>query len=73
MTIVAYNPDFPDLFDTARVLVHLNDLNDETPRFDRPMYSISIREKWRKLPRLLARLHATDLDWAENGTVNYSI
>lgn len=73
LTIVAYNPDSPDLFDTARVLVHLNDLNDQTPRFDRPVYSISIREKWKKLPRLLGRLQARDTDNGENGTVIYSI
>lgn len=70
---MAYNPDSPDLFDTTRVLVHLNDLNDQTPRFERQIYSVSIREKWKKLPRLLGRLQARDLDNGENGTVMYSI
>lgn len=74
LTIMAFSPSRPtDSFDTTEVVVYLNDLNDQIPRFDSSLYQINIREKWTKLPRLIGRIHARDDDLDENGTVNYYI
>lgn len=49
ITVDAYNPGRQDLFDTARVFIYLNDLNDQTPRFDSSIYHVRkfyLQKRW---------------------------
>ena len=59
-------------FDLCQVVIKLNDMNDNAPKFDKQVYTINLREK-SYVPRLLANLNAVDLDLHENGTVRYLI
>jgi hypothetical protein len=41
ITVVVYNPSAPiEMKDTAVVVIRLNDLNDNTPKFERSMYQV---------------------------------
>lgn len=73
LTILAYNPSKPEFFDTTKVVIWLNDLNDEIPRFVDSIQRANVREKLVSLPRFLAKVHAIDNDLGPNGTVEYFI
>jgi hypothetical protein len=60
-------------YDISNVIISLNDLNDNVPRFGKEIYNIAIREKLNFLPRSLVTLKALDFDLFENGTVRYRI
>jgi len=72
LTIMAYNNDGIK-YDISNVIISLNDLNDNVPRFGKEIYNIAIREKLNFLPRSLVTLKALDFDSFENGTVRYRI
>jgi hypothetical protein len=72
LTIMAYNIDGIQK-DICHVIVSLNDLNDNTPKFKKSVYNVAIREKTSILPRSIANLNAIDFDLAENGTIRYKI
>ena len=73
ITIIAYNPNKPEMKDTTNVLIKLNDLNDQVPTFERSIFQVYIREKISKLPHLLMNMTAVDNDLKENGTITYEI
>ncbi len=72
LTIMAYNNDGIK-YDISNVIVNLNDLNDNIPRFRKEIYNVAIREKFNLLPRSLITLKAVDFDLFENGTIRYRI
>ena len=74
LTVVAFNQDMssPDMIDTCHVLVRVNDLNDNWPKFERSPYIVNLKEK-STFPRALLRLAATDLDSGSNGFIRFSI
>ena len=72
VTIMAYNMDGIQN-DISHLILTLNDVNDNSPKFRKSIYNIAIREKVNNLPRTLINLKALDLDLAENGTVRYRI
>jgi protocadherin Fat 4 len=46
VTVIAYNPSAPiEMRDTAVVIIKLNDLNDNVPKFERSMYQVSSQKK----------------------------
>ncbi|CAF0762269.1 unnamed protein product [Brachionus calyciflorus] len=77
LTVVASNIGKPEFFDSTKVVIILNDINDETPRFDEETLTlrtrVNVREKIINLPKFLSKVHAVDNDLGENGTVNYFI
>jgi hypothetical protein len=73
ISIVAYNPSISSMQDTAVITIKLNDLNDNTPKFDRTMYQVYVREKLRDMPYLMMKLAAADNDLGRNGTVMYEL
>ncbi|MEE6478704.1 hypothetical protein FKM82_011970 [Ascaphus truei] len=70
LTLTAFDGGKPRLSGTAQLLITVQDVNDNAPTFDRPVYEISVLENSQK-GTLVIQLNATDLDQGENGEVMY--
>ncbi|OQR71487.1 cadherin-related tumor suppressor-like [Tropilaelaps mercedesae] len=62
----------PRLSATARVLVHIDDENDNAPAFTKPIYKASLSEAT-PLRAQVARVSATDPDAGANGLIHYAL
>ena len=56
----------------AQITLHLIDVNDNAPVFDRPEYSVDVKEDTLPLATILT-VHATDTDTGDFGAVTYSL
>lgn len=72
LKVMAADKGSPTLRSVVMVSVKINDLNDNSPQFEKSAYSISIAENTGVSARLLA-VKATDEDEGENGRVTYEI
>ena len=59
-------------FDTAYIFIDVLDLNDNTPMFDRGLYSVAVSEN-APVNFIIATVTATDADSSSNGVVTYNI
>ncbi|XP_060583345.1 protocadherin-11 X-linked-like [Ruditapes philippinarum] len=57
---------------TLKVVVHVLDINDNTPEFTKTVYNVSIKENLAVMETVLT-LQANDSDLGENGRVTYRI
>ncbi|XP_070553228.1 protocadherin Fat 1-like isoform X2 [Ptychodera flava] len=64
----------PPMTSTARVIVSIDDLNDENPKFTDIMYSMSVPARERTSDReAIFRVFASDADKGENAELSYFI
>ncbi|XP_033010119.1 protocadherin beta-16-like isoform X1 [Lacerta agilis] len=72
ITITATDRGSPILTSTRILHVHISDVNDNPPVFEKPFYEMHLREN--NIPGLLINsVHAVDLDTAQNAKVTYSL
>ncbi|XP_028594031.2 protocadherin beta-16-like isoform X1 [Podarcis muralis] len=72
ITITATDRGSPRLTSTRILHVHISDVNDNPPVFEKPFYEMQLREN--NIPGLLINsVHAVDLDTAQNAKVTYSL
>jgi len=72
LTLVAVDAGTPPLTGTLDVQVHVTDVDDNSPVFDRPLYRALVPEDARTGSRILT-VHAADADVGDNGAVVYSL
>ena len=72
LTILAIDFGVPSLTGTTQVIIHLLDLNEFPPVFDRETYTGSIAENTPPLTPVLT-INTSDLDYRENATAMYSL
>ncbi|CAO4371486.1 unnamed protein product [Caenorhabditis nigoni] len=78
--IEAKDSGFPSLSATSRILIHVEDVNDNAPEFDQPSYYVNIKEDTQIGVKIL-RIQATDADlnsllqysWDSEGMVPFRI
>ncbi|CAD5125874.1 unnamed protein product [Dimorphilus gyrociliatus] len=71
VTITATDSGTPTLRTKKTIILHITDSNDNTPKFDKDIYSIVISESLPPGSSVL-HLHATDLDEGDNALLRYS-
>ena len=71
LEIRAYDLGIPQQSTVTRITVVLLDLNDNSPRFEKPLYTASVSEN--KLVPSFETVAANDLDDGKNGEVMYEI
>ncbi|XP_062986134.1 protocadherin beta-16-like isoform X5 [Elgaria multicarinata webbii] len=72
ITITAIDRGSPRLTSTRMIDVHISDVNDNPPVFQKPLHEMQIREN--NIPGLLiGSVHAVDLDMEQNAKVTYSL
>ena len=57
---------------TVELLIHLTDVNDNAPKFEKEFYEISVDESLPKDSQILP-LNALDVDAGRNGRLTYTI
>lgn len=72
LVIVARDPSNSDFNNTASVIIHILDVNDNAPQFDMTLYNFSVAEH-SSMGTLVGIVSATDDDIGVNGQVAYSI
>ncbi|CAJ0943891.1 unnamed protein product [Ranitomeya imitator] len=70
LTLTAYDGGKPRLSGTTRIVVTVEDFNDNAPVFVQPFYQCSVNENAVK-GTLVFKLNATDLDEGRNGEILY--
>ncbi|XP_073424160.1 protocadherin alpha-10-like [Dendrobates tinctorius] len=70
LTLTAYDGGKPRQSGTTRIVVTVEDFNDNAPVFDQPFYQCSVNENAIK-GTLVFKLNATDLDEGRNGEILY--
>ncbi|XP_075131522.1 protocadherin alpha-13-like [Leptodactylus fuscus] len=70
LTLTAYDGGKPRLSGTARIVITVEDFNDNAPVFDQPFYQCSVNEN-ALTGTLVFKLNATDLDEGRNGEILY--
>ncbi|CAN2390138.1 homophilic cell adhesion via plasma membrane adhesion molecules [Pristimantis euphronides] len=70
LTLTAYDGGKPRLSGTTRIIVNVEDFNDNAPVFDQPFYQCSVNENAAE-GTLVFKLNATDLDEGRNGEILY--
>ncbi|XP_073424167.1 protocadherin alpha-4-like isoform X6 [Dendrobates tinctorius] len=70
LSLTAYDGGKPRLSGTTRIVVTVEDFNDNAPVFDQPFYQCSVNENAIK-GTLVFKLNATDLDEGRNGEILY--
>ncbi|XP_062985766.1 protocadherin beta-16-like [Elgaria multicarinata webbii] len=72
ITITAIDRGSPRLTSTKMIDVHISDVNDNPPVFQKPFYEMQIQEN--NIPgMLIGSVHAVDLDMEQNAKVTYSL
>ncbi|XP_062985767.1 protocadherin beta-16-like [Elgaria multicarinata webbii] len=72
ITITAIDWGSPRLTSTKMINIHISDVNDNPPVFQKPLHEMQIREN--NIPGLLiGSVHAVDLDMEQNAKVTYSL
>ena len=72
LTVIATDNAFAPLTGSATLLIHVLDINEVPPTFDRSYYNVSVLED-QALDQTLINITATDTDFGENATILYSI
>ncbi|XP_073424166.1 protocadherin alpha-3-like isoform X5 [Dendrobates tinctorius] len=70
LSLTAYDGGKPRLSGTTRIVVTVEDFNDNAPLFDQPFYQCSVNENAVE-GTLVFKLNATDLDAGKNGEIQY--
>ncbi|XP_073505759.1 protocadherin alpha-3-like isoform X15 [Phyllobates terribilis] len=70
LSLTAYDGGKPRLSGTTRIVVTVEDFNDNAPVFDQPFYQCSVNENAVE-GTLVFKLNATDLDVGKNGEILY--
>ncbi|XP_069619847.1 protocadherin alpha-3-like isoform X9 [Ranitomeya imitator] len=70
LSLTAYDGGKPRLSGTTRIVVTVEDFNDNAPVFDQPFYQCSVNENAVE-GTLVFKLNATDLDVGKNGDILY--
>ncbi|GFN82524.1 protocadherin-11 x-linked [Plakobranchus ocellatus] len=68
--VYAYDLAMPPRTSTASVVIAIEDLNDEWPKFDSSSYHFHISEA-AEIGTVVGKFHATDLDLGKGGRVEY--
>ncbi|GFS04974.1 protocadherin-11 X-linked [Elysia marginata] len=68
--VYAFDMAVPPRTATASVVVTVEDLNDEWPKFDKSSYHFQISES-AEVNKLVGKIHASDLDLGKGGVVEY--
>ncbi|XP_059918648.1 protocadherin alpha-C2-like [Gadus macrocephalus] len=71
LVLSAVDGGTPTRSGTASVIVHVLDINDNTPTFDKEEYNIKVMEN-SPIGSLVVQLNATDLDEGSNADIKYS-
>nr|XP_034825226.1 fat-like cadherin-related tumor suppressor homolog [Maniola hyperantus] len=71
LTAHAQDRERADWACSSELDVRLDDVNDNAPRFSAALYSVTLPED-AELGTLVAKVHATDADLGDNGSVRYS-
>uniref|UniRef100_A0A3Q3LY99 Cadherin domain-containing protein n=1 Tax=Labrus bergylta TaxID=56723 RepID=A0A3Q3LY99_9LABR len=71
LILTAVDGGVPVRSGTANIIVHVQDTNDNPPRFDKQTYTINMTEN-SPLGTLVMKLNATDLDEGLNSEIVYS-
>ncbi|CAJ0943901.1 unnamed protein product [Ranitomeya imitator] len=72
LTLTAYDGGKPRLSGTTRIVVTVEDVNDNAPVFDQPFYQCSVNENAVE-GTLVFKLNATDLDLGRNREISYEL
>ncbi|OCT87895.1 hypothetical protein XELAEV_18021598mg [Xenopus laevis] len=70
LTLTAFDGGNPKRSGSTRLIINVEDVNDNPPIFNQSIYQCSITENAPK-GTLVARLIATDLDMGKNGEISY--
>ncbi|XP_077122262.1 protocadherin alpha-3-like isoform X7 [Ranitomeya variabilis] len=70
LSLTAYDGGKPRLSGTTRIVITVEDFNDNAPLFDQPFYQCSVNENAVE-GTLVFKLNATDLDVGKNGEILY--
>ncbi|XP_068133894.1 protocadherin alpha-5-like isoform X15 [Hyperolius riggenbachi] len=70
LTLTAYDGGKPRLSGATKIIIHVEDVNDNAPSFDQPFYQCSVTENAPK-GSLVFKLNATDLDQGKNAEIVY--
>ena len=71
MTLVAYDGGMPARSGSLNIKITVLDANDNSPKFDRLLYEVTVAEDARPLTTII-KVHATDPDQGLNGQIVYS-
>ena len=71
MVLVAYDGGVPVRSGSLRITITVLDANDNSPKFDRLLYEVSVVEDAAPLTTII-KVHATDIDEGLNGEIMYS-
>uniref|UniRef100_A0A8C9XJW1 Cadherin domain-containing protein n=1 Tax=Sander lucioperca TaxID=283035 RepID=A0A8C9XJW1_SANLU len=71
VTISATDEGSPPLFNTSVIIVHVSDVNDNSPRFSEPVVNVYVQEN-SNVGVIIKTLSASDADIDKNGQVRYS-
>ncbi|XP_059919759.1 protocadherin alpha-C2-like [Gadus macrocephalus] len=71
LVLSAVDGGTPTRSGTASVIVHVLDINDNTPTFDKEEYDLKVMEN-SPIGSLVLQLNATDLDEGSNADIKYS-
>ncbi|XP_062250270.1 protocadherin alpha-5-like isoform X5 [Platichthys flesus] len=71
VTIIATDEGTPPLSSTNIVIVHVSDVNDNPPRFSKPLVNVYVKEN-SPVGAIIKTVTATDADINQNGQVSYS-
>ena len=72
MTLVAYDGGTPARSGSLDIKITILDANDNSPKFDRLLYEVSVLEDAKPLTTII-KVHATDPDEGLNGQIVYSL
>ncbi|MEE6478700.1 hypothetical protein FKM82_011966 [Ascaphus truei] len=70
VTLTAFDGGKPRLSGTTQLLITVQDVNDNAPFFEQPLYEVNLVENAVK-GTLVIQLKASDLDQGENGEIKY--
>ena len=70
--VIAYDGGTPQLSGSSKVLVSIEDINDNAPFFDQTQYEVEVMEEIDP-PIEIFRIQAQDLDTGDNAVVKYLI
>uniref|UniRef100_A0A3B3ZEE0 Cadherin domain-containing protein n=1 Tax=Periophthalmus magnuspinnatus TaxID=409849 RepID=A0A3B3ZEE0_9GOBI len=71
LTLTAFDGGKPEKTGTLRITINVQDVNDNIPVFERPLYKGTIPENIQKGASVIS-VHARDLDEGLNGEIQYS-
>ncbi|XP_041121081.1 protocadherin gamma-C5-like isoform X2 [Polyodon spathula] len=70
LELTAFDGGTPEKSGTTKVIIKILDVNDNIPRFNSPVYKVSLMENT-PIGKLLVQINASDLDDGQNGEIYY--